>query len=236
MAQATIITGKGNKVKLYLTFLPSGVSTEPTEFTITPTADITAASTSFTPTAALAVGENLAVGTPIVFSGGDTDIKKVVWSTADVIGDGVSTPTINIRPAYETITAGAGSVGKTRLLGGRTLDRNFTTNQVESIHHEDTAAYLVSALVSKNLEIPWTGDTSPGYTSFFFLQEVQAQAEASVWFELELTPPGGFTTGLITKNCAIISDYSDTWPSDAECQYNFTIKNQGTPTIVQPAV
>ena len=237
MAQTqTIITGKGDKVKLNLQILPEGVSTEPTDFTVTPTGVINPNDTSFSIATPLAVGQNIAIGQPIVFTGGDEDIRQVVFAASEHIGDGAFTGPITILPAQGTIPVGAGTVGKTKILGGRTVDRNFTTATIEALHFEDTAAYQVSTVSTKNLEIPFTADTSPGYTSFWLMQEIQKLAEPTIWFELELVPPGGFSTGLITKNCAILTDYSDTWPTEAECQNNFTIRNQGTPQIVQPTV
>ena len=232
----TIITGKGNQIFLNLTLLPGGVTAEPVPFTITPSAPISANDTSFTPTAALAVGENLAVGSPITFPGGDSDIRQVLFSTSEVVGDGVTVPTINVRPAYVDIPVAAADVGPIRLLGGTNVERTFSSAVTDAIHHEDVAAYLVSSLISKDLEIPWTGDVVPGYPSYFLLQEILAQAEPTVWYELELTPPSGFSKGLITKNYSFISEYTDTWPADDKCIYSFTIKNQGSPTIVQPAL
>ena len=232
----TIITAKGDKVRLKLQILPEGVVAEPTDFTVTPTAPISLNDTSFSITAPLAVGQNIAIGQPIVFTGGDSDITQVVFATSEHIGDGVFVGPISILPAQGNIPAAAATVGKTTMLGGRTVDRNFTTATLEALHFEDTAAYQVSTISTKNLEIPFTADTSPGYISFWLLQEIQKQAEPTVWFELELVPPGGFSTGLVTKNCAIITDYSDTWPTEAECQNNFTIRNQGTPQIIQPTV
>ena len=232
MTTLSVMTGKDNVIFITLFKLPLGVTTEPNTFTVTPTADITSGSTSFTLTTPLAVGENIGKGHPILFD--PVDSSKFIIPTEDYVGNDAIT-TINHQAANSTITAGPGSVGPIRCLGGTSTGTNQTTATIDSLVFETVGAYLSKALVSKDLTLPFTGNWLPDYPITWLLTEIENDASHVVWYELQAPKPAWAAKGKTTKGIGFLSDINTNFPVDAALESTFTIQANGTPVNTQPS-
>ncbi len=230
---ATIVIGNDNKIFLKIIPLAGDSETKPTSFTVTPTTDIAKDDTDFTATTPLAIGENIARDQPIIFPGGDTDITKVVYASADVIGDGVVT-TVPIVAAPSLITAGAGSVDFIRLLGGTTLSEAYETSTATATHFEDIGAYTSSAIQNKSLNLPFEGDIGTSYVSYYMLRQIANRGTVQVYYESETIGPSEAVNGPILEGRAIVTGVSFDFNSEDKCTYSFTLENQATPTSNLP--
>lgn len=141
---------------------------------------------------------------------------------------------------FVSVSAIAGNIaepapgGTTRLKGGTQAGFTISAESTDSTIFEDEAGYSAGVITSQSWEVPWTANILAGDPAFAIVKDaaVNAVSGKKVGITVEVKAGGdGDVTLSKLEGVAIVTNYSEDYPSDGILTYNCTFTGFGTPTL-----
>jgi len=143
-------------------------------------------------------------------------------------GDKVSVKVSAIAGNVTTPAAG----GATRLLGGTQAGFNISADQTDSKVFEDALGYAFGVVTGQSWDVPWTANllSSDAGHDIVKAAAVGAVGGAKVGITVEVKDSAGTVISTLA-GVALVTNYSEDYPSDGILTYNCTFTGYGTPTL-----
>ena len=143
-------------------------------------------------------------------------------------GNKVNVSVTYVAPGTATPTPG----GSTRLLGGTQAGFSISADTTDSTVFEDALGFANGVVTAQSWEVPWTANVLEGDAGKEIVKDAAVNAVGGAKVGITVTVTNGAGTQLSQLvGVAIVTNYSEDYPSDGIITYNCTFTGFGTPTL-----